>query len=70
MPEAVSMTEEVMREYEYDIESFKLITGGGGKFEVSIDSETVFSKLETGRFPDASEIKDAIKMRLEAASPA
>ena len=59
------MTEEVMREYDYDIASYKLITGSGGKFEVTIDGELVFSKLETGRFPDASEIKDAIKARLK-----
>ena len=59
------MTEEVMREYDYDIASYKLITGGGGKFEVTIDGELVFSKLETGRFPDSSEIKEAIKARLK-----
>lgn len=70
MPEAVSLTEEVMREYDYDIGTYTLITASQGKFEVRIDGETVFSKLETGRFPDPAEIKDAIKERLEAPSPA
>ena len=64
------MTEEVMREYEYDIASFRLITGGGGCFEVVIDGEKVFSKLETGRFPEPAEIKNAVKARLETPSPA
>ncbi len=59
-----------MREYDYDIESFKLITGSGGRFEVTIDGELVFSKLETGRFPDPAEIKETIKARLKESSPA
>jgi len=54
-----------MREYDYDIATYKLITAGEGRFEVKIDGEVVFSKLETGRFPDASEIKEAIKGRLD-----
>jgi selenoprotein W-related protein len=62
------MTEEVMKEYDYDISSFKLITGSGGRFEVTIDGALVFSKLETGRFPDAKEIKEAIASRLKEGS--
>ena len=59
-----------MREYDYDIASYKLVTASQGKFEFRINGETVFSKLETGRFPDPAEIKEAIKERLEAPSPA
>ena len=50
-----------MREYDYDIETFKIITASQGKFEVRIDGELVFSKLETGRFPSNEEIMEAIK---------
>ncbi len=53
-----------MREYDYDIETFKIVTAKEGKFEVTIDGELVFSKLETGRFPSNEEIKEAIKARL------
>ena len=53
-----------MREYDYDIETFKIITATQGKFEVRIDGETVFSKLETGRFPSNEEIKEAVKARI------
>ena len=59
-----------MREYDYDIETFKIVTASQGKFEVRIDGETVHSKLETGRFPSNEEIKEAIKARLpEEATP-
>ena len=59
-----------MREFDYDIETFKIITATQGKFEVRIDGETVFSKLETGRFPSNEEIKEAVKARIpEPATP-
>ena len=46
------------------------VTASQGKFEVRIDGELVFSKLETGRFPSNEEIKEAIKARLpEEATP-
>ena len=59
-----------MREFDYDIDTFKIITAKEGKFEVRIDGETVFSKLETGRFPSNEEIKEAVKARIpEPATP-
>ncbi len=33
-----------------------LIAGGGGVFDVVVDGRLVFSKHETGRFPDAGEV--------------
>lgn len=39
----------------------KLIKGGGGEFEVEADGRLVFSKRETGRFPEDSEIVEALK---------
>jgi len=33
-----------------------LIPSSGGVFEVTIDGETLFSKKETGRFPDQDEV--------------
>jgi len=33
-----------------------LLKSGGGAFEVSVDGKKIFSKKETGRFPDAEEI--------------
>jgi predicted Rdx family selenoprotein len=33
-----------------------LVAGGGGVFDVRRDGELVFSKFESGRFPDVGEI--------------
>ena len=52
-----------MSEYKTRIESLTLIPSSGGRFEITIDSELVFSKLNSGRFPDNDEIKRLIRER-------
>lgn len=33
-----------------------MIPSGGGKFEITIDGEVVYSKLAEGRFPENAEV--------------
>ena len=33
-----------------------LIKGGGGEFEVTVDGRLVYSKKQTGRFPEHQEV--------------
>jgi len=35
---------------------YKLIPGQGGEFEVTVDGRTLYSKLETGQFPEPRDI--------------
>jgi selT/selW/selH-like putative selenoprotein len=42
----------------------KLISSGGGVFEVKLGSELIFSKKSSGRFPINSEIIDLIEKKL------
>lgn len=44
---------------EYDV-SAEMIPGGGGVFDVVVDGTRVYSKQETGRFPEHHEIIHAI----------
>ena len=62
--EAVGVMQEVMREHDYDVDSFTFVVGREGKFDVRIDGELVFSKQKSGRFPGTEEIKSAIRARL------
>jgi predicted Rdx family selenoprotein len=39
----------------------KLVPGGNGIFDVLADSTLVFSKYETGRFPDPGEVAGKLK---------
>ncbi len=45
------------------IESLALEPGGGGRFEVLVDGELVYSKLATGEFPDDDEILRQVTAR-------
>lgn len=37
---------------------------GGGCFEIALDGDLVYSKLQTGTFPDESVIVDVVSQRL------
>lgn len=39
----------------------ELIKSSGGRFEVRHDDNLIYSKLETGRFPEHSAIIDALR---------
>ncbi len=39
----------------------KLIEGGGGIFDVKADGKLIYSKHQTGRFPEDHEVLDALK---------
>jgi len=41
-----------------------LVPDRGGKFEVSIDDELIYSKLETGRHAEYEELAGPIRKRL------
>lgn len=58
------MTASILKEFKQDIESFSLVPSGGGKFELSIGGDLVFSKLQEGRFPKEGEIQPHIRNRL------
>ena len=46
------------------IGSLKLVPSGGGAFEISVNGKKVYSKLETGEFPDFDAVVKAVKAKL------
>lgn len=46
------MAERLLTHYKQQIESFELVPSGGGCFELIVDGKLVYSKLQTGTFPD------------------
>lgn len=50
------MTEKVLLEYKQDIDEFTLIPLDGGVFEVYKNGEKIYSKDQTGEFPDEDNI--------------
>ncbi len=52
MPRAVSLADKVLGLYKNRLAEVALVPSSGGAFEVSTDGTLLYSKLETGRFPD------------------
>jgi selenoprotein W-related protein len=46
----------LLKKFEYQISEITLVPSDGGKFEVSVDGNLVYSKLRTGRHTDEGEI--------------
>jgi selenoprotein W-related protein len=44
--------------------ALRLIPGEGGCFEVTLNGELIYSKLQTGDFPENKQIVDALRRRL------
>jgi len=53
-----------LTEYKQRIEGMELQPASGGCFELTVDGELVYSKLDTGQFPDEDEMVTAVGGRL------
>ena len=58
---AVSLTAELMKEFEFKIDTFSLVPSDGGKFEVSVDGDLVYSKLQTNRHAEPGEVAGLLR---------
>jgi selenoprotein W-related protein len=54
--------------FKFDVEEWQLSPSDGGRFEILVDGELIYSKLETGRFPDEEEILTAIQKRIRGSA--
>lgn len=50
------MTGELFNEFEKKIDELTIIPSHGGRFEVCVDGELIFSKLEEGRHAEEGEV--------------
>lgn len=65
------MTAEILneRDIEVFVRSWTLVPGSGGRFEVTVNGEKVFSKKALGRHAEPGEIRAAILEKVEAVRP-
>ncbi len=57
--------DELLKGYEHVIESVALIPSDGGRFEVSVNGDLIYSKLQTKRHAEAGEIVNLIHKMVE-----
>ena len=60
--------ERALPKLKWDVEEWQLVPSDGGKFEITADGEPIYSKLETGKFPDEDQVISLIKKRAAGAS--
>lgn len=54
------MATEMLNKYGNNIKSLTLIPSSGGVFEVIKNDKLIFSKKESGRFPELNELFEAL----------
>jgi selenoprotein W-related protein len=52
---------DLTKEFEFNIESIALVPSDGGKFEISVGDQLVYSKLKTGRHAEEGEVLGLVR---------
>lgn len=61
---AVSLATKILTQFKQKLQGLELEPSGGGCFELTVDGELVYSKLQSGQFPDEDEMVAEIGKRL------
>jgi selenoprotein W-related protein len=61
---AAWMAQELLTTFEKELGEVALVPGRGGIFEVRLEGETIFSRQQQGRFPEAKELKQLVRDRI------
>jgi selenoprotein W-related protein len=65
------LAENVLHDYYEQLPGGVVLTpGSGGIFEVELNGNLIFSKEETGRFPQENEVEEMLEGLLSAEKPA
>lgn len=52
---------ELIKAFEYEIEEIRLIPSDGGKFEIVVNNNLVYSKLKTRRHAEPGEVLGLVR---------
>jgi selenoprotein W-related protein len=57
----VSLANDLLKNFEPQIESITLIPSDGGRYEISVNDQLIYSKLQTGRHAEPGEVVGLVK---------
>jgi selenoprotein W-related protein len=57
----VSLADELLKNYEHVIETITLVPSEGGRFEVTVNGQLLYSKLATHRHAEPGEVLGLVK---------
>lgn len=64
-PRATSLVAELLENFEPDLESVTLIPSDGGRFEVKVEDNLIYSKLQTKRHAEKGEVVGLVQKFIE-----
>jgi selenoprotein W-related protein len=66
-PQVIELTREIVDGWSHRLSEIRLIPSSGGRFEVSLDGELIFSKATLDRHAEPNEIANQLSERIGAA---
>jgi len=61
----VSLANDLLKNFEPEIESITLIPSEGGRYEINVDGQLIYSKLENGRHAEPGEVVALVQKLLK-----
>ena len=58
------MASQLLTQYKQKIKGLELVPSDGGCFELKLNGDLVYSKLQTGQFPDEQDLVAEVGKRL------
>jgi selenoprotein W-related protein len=58
------LADHLVKKFKQNIAELALLPSDGGRFEIKVNDELIYSKLSSGRFPDNTDIESAVRQRM------
>ncbi len=62
---AAWLAQELLTTFVDDLAEVSLVPGTGGVFDIRLNDELLFSRKEAGRFPEAKEVKQLVRDKID-----
>lgn len=69
MLRAAWMAQELLETFEAELAEVALIPGEGGVLDIRVSGDLVWSRKETGKFPDLKELKQRVRDKVAPEKP-
>ena len=57
--------DQLLKDFELQIESLEIIPSDGGRFEVTVNGDLVYSKKKTGRHAEIDEVRKLLQAKVK-----
>jgi selenoprotein W-related protein len=61
----VSLANDLLKQFEPEIENLTLVPSDGGRFEIQLNDTLVYSKLQTGRHAEPGEVLSLVEKSMK-----